>query len=860
MCKKFKFLILTILYILYFSGALCAQRKMENLGRGLVALRSSNNEVFLSWRILAREYEKETTYTLYRDNEIIKTGLSVSNYVDQNSNNNSMYSVSATVDGVEFKPSEKTAISTYKHGTNSMACYRIPIHTNPGYTPYNIWVGDLDGDGEYDYVLCCINWAANTPILVEAYTSKGVFLWSYNCGPNSYNKDNISPGSSSMSMGHGDNLTVYDINNDGMAEVIVRSANGVVFGDGKKLTEPNNNKQFISVLEGTTGKEIARGQVPTDFIANGPVQGHMGIAYLDGVNPSVVYSAKNRRPDKGFNQLVATWNMQNDTLLLNWKFLRDRAKENSYPDGHQIRIIDLDGDGKDEITPFGFALNDDGKVLYTLSQQGVYHGDRFFIGDMDPDREGLEGYGIQQGYSPTGIIWYYYDAKTGKIIHKQEENPIIGHDYARGMVGDFDPRHPGFEFFTFTDGQYNVNGKKVTSSLPDSYPNLRIWWDGDLLSENLDNNKMTKWDYIADINNSEIRLFSFSSNVQADRKVPAFYGDILGDWREEAVYISNDLKNILVFSTTTPTQYGFYTLPQNPAYRNCFTVRGYYQSHMLDYYLGEGMKNPPVPKIQLNQKSEKQSLASGIYTIKSLASDLFLDTINGLSQQDKNNKLGQIWKITRKNDVYQLFSLGTGKHVNYKMKDNTVELYFDNKLEKGDFSIVENADHSYSIVVNADSTLVLSVDKNLQSTAGAKIVADKQLHQPNQHFIFTLTHYQDCNKTWNGTAFIDSCGTCVGGNTGKQACTATSLNEALYHKTLNIDYYPNPVSNVLTVVTQGSNLTCGLSVFNSRGVCIDTFSLSEGQNHIGFQNYPAGLYLCLVRHDGKTKAFKITKQ
>jgi hypothetical protein len=29
------------------------------------------------------------------------------------------------------------------------------------------------------------------------------------------------------------------------------------------------------------------------------------------------------------------------------------------------------------------------------------------------------------------------------------------------------------------------------------------------------------------------------------------------------------------------------------------TVRGYYQSHMVDFYLGDGMETPPRPKIEL---------------------------------------------------------------------------------------------------------------------------------------------------------------------------------------------------------------------------------------------------------------------
>ena len=36
-------------------------------------------------------------------------------------------------------------------------------------------------------------------------------------------------------------------------------------------------------------------------------------------------------------------------------------------------------------------------------EQGVIHGDRFQIGDLDPNRPGLEGYGIQQS-NPSGLL------------------------------------------------------------------------------------------------------------------------------------------------------------------------------------------------------------------------------------------------------------------------------------------------------------------------------------------------------------------------------------------------------------------------------------------------------------------------
>ncbi|PNH69907.1 hypothetical protein VD0001_g7027 [Verticillium dahliae] len=44
-----------------------------------------------------------------------------------------------------------------------------------------VWVGDLDGDEGYDYILD----RQTSPQLLEAYASNGTFLWQVNVGPNS---------------------------------------------------------------------------------------------------------------------------------------------------------------------------------------------------------------------------------------------------------------------------------------------------------------------------------------------------------------------------------------------------------------------------------------------------------------------------------------------------------------------------------------------------------------------------------------------------------------------------------------------------------------------------------------------------
>ncbi len=238
-------------------------------------------------------------------------------------------------------------------------------------------------------------------------------------------------------------------------------------------------------------------------------------------------------------------------------------------------------------------LNDNGTLLYTLADQGIVHGDRFQIGDLDPNRPGLEGYGIQQS-NPSGLLEYYYDAATGQILW--EHFGAVG-DVGRGVAADVDPRYPGYEVWSF-QGIYNgPTNTQLTTEPNRPWPNFRIWWDGDVLSENLNDTKVEKWNYATSAVSRLLTGYNYGGSTNTWRDAPVFYGDILGDWREEIIFESYDHTKINIFTTNIPSTVRLYTLAQNPEYRNCMTVKGYMQSNMIDYYLGDGMSTPPTPNI-----------------------------------------------------------------------------------------------------------------------------------------------------------------------------------------------------------------------------------------------------------------------
>ncbi|MGW0712699.1 rhamnogalacturonan lyase family protein [Streptomyces sp. NPDC002643] len=571
-----------------------AARVMENLGRGVVAVRSGSAQVLVSWRLLGLDpegigfnvYRSAAGGTYTRLNASVLTGGT--NYTDTTADltRDNSYRVTPVVNGQEQTASSAFTL-TANHATEPVV--RLPLRS--GGAVKFLWVGDLDGDGEYDYVID----RQTSPQSIEAYRSDGTFLWQVGLGPNSVNQDNIEPGSATIDVGNWDGVTVYDFDSDGDAEVALKIADGVTFGDGTTWTHADDSQQWMAVLDGRTGALSRYSSIPATYLSDGPLAARLGVAYLDGSTPSLVAFMKNRRDDGAFNLMIGAWKYDVGSLDRQWTWQRDSQDA---PDGHNTRAIDVNGDGTDEIAEIGFVLGGDGTLRYSMGPSGIVHGDRFHIADMDPSRPSLEGYGVQQN-NPSGLLEYYYDASTGALIWQHRGGPA---DVGRGMAADIDSRHPGMEVWSFS-GLYNAPTNTLaepdTSKRP--WPQLGLWWDGDLTAELLNDGKIEKWDPLNPTSTGSVPRLVSTWNygaVNASQGInPLLVGDILGDWREEAVYTNATYDELIIFTTNQPTTTRLYTLTHNPAYRNAMTFKGYMQSHHVDYFLGAGMTTPPRPNI-----------------------------------------------------------------------------------------------------------------------------------------------------------------------------------------------------------------------------------------------------------------------
>ncbi len=678
-----KNVLLFTLMLFFCVGSVSAQREIEKLNRGLIAFNKSN-KVYINWRLFALE-DYKVGFNVYRSvdgGDYLKINTAevtaTTDYYDLTSNvtQANRYYVVPVVGGVEQAKSE---ICTFAANTPSRQYFPIALEPIPGkaFTDYNIlhiYPGDFDGDGDFDYLVkrVPINAAYNT-ILLDCYDNEGKFKWRIDLGPN------VETYISSMTAP----VLVADFNSDGKAEIILKTGELTVFGDGYKIgdtngdgkTDYNSHKgsgtyanimagpEFLSYVDGETGAELDR----NNFLTRRDPAKDWGdtygarmnfmmssVGYFDGVHPGVVFS----RGDGG-DMDIDCWQIVNGKLSKNWYYTA-RGKTFSpgwWADFHQIQCIDVDGDGKDEISWGACMMDDNGTVLYTTK---YVHGDRFQITDIDPNRPGLEVFIIQQ-YNPDLIGSALYDAKTGTTI-KDWYIPAKG-DIGRGDVADVDPTHPGMEMFDTGNGNLHASdGTEIVAAHP--YPWVSIYWDGDLLRENLIgvgsggyNPAIAKWNYKT---SQEDRLFSIYNDGGAYSVASpyggrmALVGDIMGDWREEVFLETTDRTTLRIYSSYTPSEARLYTLMQNPSYRTAITAKMYLCTKYPDYFLGADMKTPPQPNV-VTVSTDK------VLELKAVAGDAKVD----LSWIIRNFPLGtiQIMRDTDPNPIGRgriAYGSGTG--------------------------------------------------------------------------------------------------------------------------------------------------------------------------------------------------------
>ena len=624
--------------------------QMEKLDRGLVVVRYISGKTvkyFASWRLLGTD-DKNTTFALLKNGVVLQDNITQATSVSGiSAAATDRFQVVTFQNGQEVETTpEVTPWSSYYM---ELKLDRPAAGSDYNYSPNDCSVGDVDGDGQYEIFVKWdpSNSKDNSQdgitgnVLIDCYKLDGTKLWRIDLGQNiragahytqfmvyDFDGDGKAEMMCKTAPGSKDSEGTYV--NQATTNDAIKAADNTkswITSSGRM----DGGHEYLTVFDGLTGKAVntityypnrntkaelseaagtfnwAVGKTDTHGYNRGD-RYLAAVAYLGGpdANPSGVFcrgyysyayiwavdfdgtELKHRwlhRSDSNTQWSVVDANMQESAKVTAPKATSGGGSNTMFANGnHNLSVADVDGDGKDEIIWGSAAVDDDGKLLYAT---GFGHGDAIHLGDLNPDRPGLELFDVHE--EKGTYSWDIHDAATGEILMKSGQS---GQDNGRGVAADIVESARGYEFWSSYGGfdsnsrnqnPFNViSGKQAGSNTPSM--NFRIYWDGDAQDELLDGKTISKYGgSTLGVGNQSIT----GESNNGTKATPCLSADIFGDWREELILrnTANDALNI--FTTIIPTNYRVPTLMHDHVYRMgiCWQNVAYNQPPHLGYYL-----------------------------------------------------------------------------------------------------------------------------------------------------------------------------------------------------------------------------------------------------------------------------------
>ena len=578
--------------------------QMENLDRGVVAVKVTGG-VYVGWRMFGTEYtgtDADTTYNLYKDGTKLTSVTDSTNYLDAAGTATSKYSVSVVLKGKEGVQSD--AVTPWAQQYLSIPLTVPPAGKNGGtYSANDASPGDLDGDGKLDIVL---KWDPSNAhdnaqsgitddVIIDGYTMAGKRLWSIDLGPN------IRAGA------HYTQLSVYDFDGDGKAEVALKTAPGTKDGTGAFLSKGPaatdddtaiyrntsgtilTGPEYMTVFDGATGKELDTIEYPFlrsaatnwgDTTGNRQDRFNGGFAFVKDAGvatglPSIISG-------RGYytRQTISAMTFRNGVLAKNWVY----DSVSAIPNGggcHSMMAADVDADGAQEIIPGARTINSDGTFR---CDSGMGHGDAMDVSELIPGK-GITTFSIHESLGGQDS----HDASTCKT-NFVITNP--GQDTGRGRAEYVSAGNDKMASCVSSQGVVFCDG---SAGAPNAGSNFVIYWDADEWRELENGTSITK------VGGGTLLSCAECASCNGTKSTPTLSADLLGDWREEIVWRESSNANLRIYTTTEVTKRRIYTLMHDPTYRAQvnFEQSAYNQPPHTGWRIAPNMDAPPVPDIFL---------------------------------------------------------------------------------------------------------------------------------------------------------------------------------------------------------------------------------------------------------------------
>lgn len=610
-------------------------RQMEKLDRGLIAIKTDGG-VYLSWRLFDSEdnifgsADKNVSFNVYRDGKKISEVATKTNYVDSTVGTN--YSVAPVMNDFEgdkcdavtvnensyfdiplSKPDDETI---YDPSGNELATY--------SFFPADCSTGDVDGDGEYEII---VKWTSSEhdvgspgdpaysgTVHLAAYKLDGTKLW----------KNDIALGKNVYSSAHTLQFLVYDFDGDGKSEVMCQTSLGSKDGQGKyvsnaaqtdeeikAITDEENStadyrgygritegKEFLTVFNGETGVAMDTINLPTtrgsengvdygDDFGNRSNRFVSDVAYLDGEKPYAIYLRGYYFGRNGKQRTsIAGISWDGTALSPTYRFDTQKGQE-GYFDGayqyvgngnHNCTVADVDNDGKDEFITGALCMevNDDNEFRPKWCTY-LQHGDALHIGNYDPTHTGFEFFTVHEDSGTNSLSGNDITLDFGMSVIDAETGNIMFHEGASADTGRGVMANVGaggyYQIWSAKNSARQSNGgtdfTTATSLTGRNTPSMNFRIFWD--GDLYDN--LLDGANITDWNGRNMsNIFSAGNydcvSINGTKANPSLQADLFGDWREEVIYPTSDGTALRVFSTTDTTDYKIKTLMQDPVYRS----------------------------------------------------------------------------------------------------------------------------------------------------------------------------------------------------------------------------------------------------------------------------------------------------
>lgn len=365
---------------------------------------------------------------------------------------------------------------------------------------------DVDNDGAMELLV-------TAPGYLGAYRTDGRRLWSL--------RTDIRVGGQSESQGlpghHGPGVAAGDVDGDGATEVIF-------------LTQDSR----VHVLAGASGEEkwVATPPVPEGAERWEQVM----VATFRGLEDQDLLLQATNKDGYRMGRYLAAYAA--DALRGGGEALWSTADFVSCAH-NGARLADLDGDGRDEVLG-ATILGPDGKLLVQIPLRG--HVDSVFVGDVVPERPGLEAVMLEEGGRDGNRVFIV--ARDAVLVETHHEH----REPQNAALGRFDASRPGLQVwcrsrdnehqkpFVFDNTGQLIARYEMDDVAPEGWTvrGVEVIWTIDWTGEPQQLAAAKERHEAGDVCLFDPISGEFRLRIP-ERAARLYVADVTGDWREELV-------------------------------------------------------------------------------------------------------------------------------------------------------------------------------------------------------------------------------------------------------------------------------------------------------------------------------------